>query len=367
MNHTPSEPVVSHPNCRALGRNLLAGALAFALLGAASTATAETHALIPSVPATAVSAVNKSVAVDPIYHYVYTVSPSNQVQVTYRPNDSMWITGPLGGGGQAVKPLTKLYVDTGYHNVYYIGTNDRIWVWYFDGSQWLNGQLSTEVATDVVGVDSNFHYLWFRNLGQLRCMLFNGSAWIAVSTGVTDFNGFYGTAVDQTSHSFYWVDGGVNGTGGNSLRMVFYTGRVFLDRTLTSDSTPSTRPAVNPTTGEVYADDLDSSPAFRLFRELPSFTFFRQDVGVTSAPFDTHDGFNSIAVNPTGGKVFYNTAAAPGGVAILTPSGPGAGATWTRSFVSGTEGQTVYFCDLDSTNNWYFYTTVEDTLLHIIF
>jgi hypothetical protein len=358
MNHTTSEAIVSNSFRRALGRYLLAGALALALLGGASTAQAETHAVIPTAPPTVISINTKSIAVDSVHHFVFSVNASEQVQVTFIVNNA-WATAALGAG-QPVKAGTKLYVDTTYPYVFYVGADDRLWVWFVSGQSWVNAQLNaTEVATDLVGVDSGFHYLWFRNGGQLRALFSTGLAWVGVSSGVNDCAAFAGGAVDDAAHSLYWND-----TSAGSLRGLFYTGRVFIDRTIDTTVNTTGRPAVHQGTGEVYCENQSDR---QLFRELPAFTFFRQNVGVTSAPFDTTIGLASIGVHSASGRVFYNTAAAPGGIAVLTPSGPGAGATWTRSFVAGTPGQIVLYSGMDNVNAFYFYTIVGDNSLHIVF
>src|SRR6202022_1265923 len=111
------------------------------------------------------------------------------------PYNGVWYTSALGSG-QTVKAGTKLYVDTGYHYLYYVGNDTHLWVWYVNGSGWVNAPLNnTDVATDLVGVDSSLHWLWFRNSGALSPLYVNGSAWVSAASGVTDYDGTYGGAV----------------------------------------------------------------------------------------------------------------------------------------------------------------------------
>jgi hypothetical protein len=356
-NATTSETILSNTFGRSLGRLCRAGAAALALLGGASTALAETHAIIPTNPATVVSGTTKAVAVDSAYHFIYTVNGSQQVQVTFVDNNK-WVTAPLGVG-QPVKADSKLYTDSSYHYLYYVGANNRLWVWYVNNGAWANGQLHpTEVATDLVGVDSSLHYLWFRNAGQLRVLYFNGSAWAALPSGVTDYDGPWGGAVDEVSHGVYWND-----ATALSLRGLFFTGRAYLERTLDTNVFGGARPAVHQGTGEIYSVD---NSLRALFRELPNFSFLRQNVSISGGS-DATQGNATLAVNPVTGKVIYgNAVAPPGGVTVLTPSGPGPGTIWTRSSVTGTNTHAVIYCALDNVYGWYFYTGSDNTL-HIVF
>jgi len=330
--------------------------IAFALcaLGSASRLTAESHAVIPNIT---IGAPNRSVAVDSIKHWTFTNSATNQIQVSFVANGA-WATATLGSG-RPVQPNTRLYVDNGYHYLYYVGTDSRVWCWLFNGANWQNISLSpNDPATDLVAVDSSFHFLWFRNGSQLRMLSFNGSAWVATDSGVNDYAANLGGVVDDISHTLYWND-----STSKSLRRLVWTGRDYLSATQTLDADADTfiRPAVYSRSGDVYSADGTTE---RLFRYVPGFHATKQNVGPA---LDIASPNASLAVNPINGRVFYNRFnGSSHEISIITPNA-GTSDTWPRTTVTGTVGNYVNTCAMDLGNGWYFYTTSGDNLLHIIF
>lgn len=324
------------------------------------TASAETHAIITSTPPTVVNNNTQSLAIDSNYHWLYSVNASNQVQVTFLVNN-IWNTAALGSG-MAVLSQTRLYVDSGTHVLFYVGTDFHVWFWVWNGSAWVNAKLNpTVVATNLVGVDSSIHWVWFCNNNALSPLYFNGSAWVASPSSIVgDYASTWGGVVDDVSHALYWND-----SGAGSLRGLVWSGRAFVLSTLDSTAKADCRPAVHPGTGEVYSAAAPTDPSPNcIFRCFPSIGWVGQLVGSSD---NVSDGGACIAVNPTNGKVIYNRY--PGGpaeIVVLTPSGSGVNTTWpTRTIVPGASGNSVQYCALDTLRGWYFYAV--GTSLHIIY
>ena len=351
-----------------LCRHLLASVLALTLLSAAPAAFAETHALIPG----ATVKTGSSVAVDSVWHFVYTINnssqASDQVQVTWVGNNQ-WNTAVFSATGQpvlATGTTQLLYVDSNYHFIYYIGADNRLWCWYWSGTAWTNTRLIPgQAATDLVGVDSSFHFVWYRNNGQLWVAYYNGSAWVTVQGPITDYDGVRGAAVDQTSHALYWHDRGGFGAIGNTLRTLYWNGRAYLPSVLTLNTDSRAlpcRPAVHQGTGEVFGT---RNSDLGLYKHYTNATFGTSQVNVGSVGSgDTDQGVADLAVNPLNGRVIFNGPnLSP--MTILTPSGTGGSTTWTRANVAGTNGAQPGCCAMDNGNGWYFYTDANDTFLHI--
>jgi hypothetical protein len=69
--------------------------------------------------------------------------------------------------------------------VYYVGANDQIFNWYFNGAHWSNGQLGDgEAAKPTSGITSVYQpangdeqVFYTGTNGQLQSSLFNGFTW----------------------------------------------------------------------------------------------------------------------------------------------------------------------------------------------
>lgn len=336
-----------------LTRLLLVGVACILALAAPRRASAETHAVIPNVT---INSSTKSITVDSVNHWVFSVNPSNQVQVTYL-NKNVWTTVALGAG-QPVKPNTQIYVDSNWHALHYVGANTYLWCWYLNPTTWQNTQLHPwDPAVDLVGVDSGFHMVWYLGSASLTAIYYDGTAWTRLPTFVNADNTIFGGAVDNASHSVFWVDSSTY-----ALRSLCYSGRAFVSSAIASGADPPSRPAVHQGNGAVYYSDQNGH---HLNRRRPDFIYAVESVGGVD---DANYGYATIAVNPNNGKVIFNReiAGPTGEIAVLTPSSQGANPTWTRSSVSGTSGQGVRHCALDTSNGWYFYTT-GDNALHIVY
>jgi hypothetical protein len=337
------------------------------LLGAGSGARAETHTTIPGCTVNA-GAVYKDVVVDSAYHWVYTINASNQVQFSYY-SAGAWNTVPLTAfvpGAQPVKASGCMYVSPSTHVLFYVGADNRIWYWWFSGSTFLNGQLNaTDTATNLMGVDPIGHYLWYRALapaGSLRVLYFNGSAWVSRATSVTDCNdGSTGGIVDPVSHTVFWADNTLTDLRG----LAPLNGRALVPITLDGSASSNFRPAVQGN-GAIYFRDTGDSLA-RVFINS-DYGYERQVVNMGGATTFT-SFFGSVGVHPTTGKIwvcrFIATVSID--IAVLTPTGSGAGTTWSTTIVPGTSGHYIYGSGLDESWNIFYYTTGTDSLLHAIY
>lgn len=358
MNAIPIPPqLVRTTFYGAAFRLALCGALLAMATGIATSARAESHSTLPS---TVVHTTTKSVAVDSTYHWAYSVHTDSQVQISYVTNSAWQILLLVG---KPVLANSVLGVDSAWHVLFYVGTDNRIWYWNWNGSAWVNAQLDANVAaTDIVAIDSRNHFVWYRQASVLYLFYFNGSNWVSLYSGVNDCGNSVFGAVDETTHSLYWYDDSPNHTG---LRCLASIGRgtTGFDVRGGSSANYANRPAIHQGTGEVFG----STNTNRIFWMIPG-SFIS-----TATLFSDNETFSNggVAVNSSNGKLIYNHYNLNGPVkeiAVRTPTGSGASKTWpTISSVSGTTGHTVAACAIDQSYGWYFYTTTGDQLVHIVY
>ena len=109
-------------------------------------------------------------------------------------------------------------MDTAWNLIYYRGTDARVWVVYWTGTQW--AQTSLAGATPVVGnlaVDEINHLVYFQGgSGQMWCYYWSGTAWLqtqlstasnvggAVAADTAGGRAYYRSSADSSLWCVYW-------------------------------------------------------------------------------------------------------------------------------------------------------------------
>jgi hypothetical protein len=115
---------------------------------------------VPGQPAAAGTSVTAIRVTNTGDQDLYYVGSDNQIWTSYLPYGGSWGTGRLGvSGGQPVAANTSPVVVrdpvSGRQQVFYVGPEQAIWSWFFDGSKWANARLGGEKTGQPAAVGAS--------------------------------------------------------------------------------------------------------------------------------------------------------------------------------------------------------------------
>ena len=120
-------------------------------------------------------------------HYVYYVGSDNAIYVWFW-NGASWNDDDLGGVAAPNSSPSAYTGPNGNHYVYYVGSDGAIHIWFWNGSQWLNQDLggSVEAGTSpaaYIGSNGNHYVYYVGSDGAIHIWFWNGSQWLNQDLG----------------------------------------------------------------------------------------------------------------------------------------------------------------------------------------
>jgi hypothetical protein len=201
-------------------------AVAFALLASGTTLRAVWNEFTPSAgfgPTEKVSDI--AGAVDTVWNGYWCGSDANRLFVIYY-NGSAWVGAPVANNCAHIS--NNIAVDSGYHWIFYTGTDDYIWLCYWNGAGWSTARVgSSPNKGRQLNVDSVFKALWYvDNTGYLWILYWSGSAWVEVKIDGTNQRQHFGrcSGVDSTWHISWNLT-----SDGKSMRGTYWNGSSWVN------------------------------------------------------------------------------------------------------------------------------------------
>jgi hypothetical protein len=165
-----------------------------------------------------------NMACDPVNHWTFYTGTDDYIWVIYW-NGSAWSSAKVGSN---VNHGSQLCVDSVYHCLWYLDASFHLWLLYWNGSTWvetkIDGTNQKYPSSRACGVDSTWHIAWYLTLDRksLRGTYWNGSGWTnGVPFGtLPGAERYVSLCCQESTHTpFNWQD---NGSGTSTKGGYFY-------------------------------------------------------------------------------------------------------------------------------------------------